>query len=86
MNVRIVGVVVAIFAGIIGVIIGGIVEDIMWLAIEGTIPECENMQNDWKKACRNTNQSYYTGKIMFQTIGFFAPFITIIAFIEKLER
>jgi len=76
---------VAIVAGLIGLIFGGIAEDALWFAVEGAIPDCDNMKNDWEKTCKNANRAYYTGKTMFQTVGFFAPFMTVVAIFSKLE-
>jgi len=55
------------------------------LAVNGALPDCDNMEKEWGKTCKNTNRAYYTGKTMFQTLGFFAPFLTVIAVFRKLE-
>jgi len=85
MNQMIIILPIAIVTGLIGLIFGGIAEDALWLAVDGTLPDCENMKNDWEKTCRDTYRGYYTGKTMLQTFGFFAPFSSVIAIFRKLE-
>ena len=76
---------VAIFAGLIGIIVGGIAEDVLWLAFYSILPECEKMQGEWEKTCKNANRTYYTVKTVFQTVGFVAPFIVVFSILRKLE-
>ena len=79
-------IVVAVIVLIGGFSIGSItsgVEDALWLASDRLIPECDEMEGNWKQSCKNLNTAYYTGKSMFFMIGFFGTILPVYTFLVK---
>lgn len=76
----------AIFAGIAGFVVGGIIEDAIWttgdLAIE-TVSDCENLKSGYDEICELNKSSYYTGQGIIRIAGFFVPFLSILGILKK---
>ncbi len=76
---------VSIIVAIIGYFIGGIIEDVMWMVGDRTIPECDKLVGEWQKLCRENNREYYSGRGLIQFFGFFIPLIAaLIVFLKSL--
>lgn len=76
-------IVVLVFGLIVGTLTSGI-EDYLWLAVNDIIPECDKMEDEAKKACKNLNSAYYTGKSMFFVIGLFGTISPIYTALYKI--
>lgn len=88
MILKILKLVFAIFVGIVGFVIGGIIEDAIWtagdLTIE-TVSDCENLKSGYDETCELNKSVYYTGQGMIRITGFLVPFLSILK-ISKINN
>ena len=74
---------IVLIGGLIVGSVASIAEDVIWLATNSGIPDCDNQEDNYKKICKNLNQAYYTGKNMFFMLGTFGTIIPIYTFLAK---
>ena len=68
---------------IIGTWTSGI-EDAIWLTVNDIIPKCDDLNEEYQKLCRTTNQAYYTGKLIFGIAGFIGTVGSVLTILKKI--
>ncbi|NND87558.1 MAG: hypothetical protein HKM23_09640 [Nitrosopumilus sp.] len=75
-----------ILGAIVGSIFGGYIEDVSWYAGNQSLPNCDQIEGEsWKDHCYTINKTYYSTKILYQTIGGLSPLIVGTLFILRMR-